>query len=73
MHMNINFQNFRITFGVKISIFVIIRGSNSGRGILFDPYYVNIPLLMFDIFSKVLTFMDKMEWSGELKCLYSSC
>ena len=35
---------------MKISIFVIIRGSNSGREIPFDPDYVNIQLLMLDNF-----------------------
>lgn len=25
------------------------------------------------IFSKILTYIDKIEWSGELKCLYRSC
>jgi hypothetical protein len=57
MHINnytlnlLNFQNFRITFGVKISIFVIIRGGNEGREIPFDLYYVNIQLFMFNNFS----------------------
>ena len=42
-------------FGVKISIFVIIRGSNSGREIRFDHDYVNIQLLMLDNFSMTFT------------------
>ena len=52
MHMN-NYSEFvkLSEFGVKISNFVLIRSSNSGRKIPFDPDYVNIQLLMHDNFS----------------------
>jgi hypothetical protein len=47
---SVNFQNFRMTLGVKICIFIIIRGNNSGCEIHFD-HYVHKQLLLFNNFS----------------------